>query len=72
MVNLHLGGVVMANQHTENHNQAFSMPGALRMNHRFENVVSHSNQEMDNAQVTPIPWKAIHRANLRHLARRST
>lgn len=62
----------MANQHTENHNEAFSMPGALKANRRFESVVSQRNEEMDNAEWTPIPWKAYHRVNLRHTTRHSS
>lgn len=61
----------MSNQHTENHNEAFTISGSLRNNHHFEAVVSERNRVVDDAAIVPIPWKQIHRANVPHLARHS-
>ncbi|MCF8566953.1 hypothetical protein LLE49_19725 [Alicyclobacillus tolerans] len=61
----------MSNQHTVHHNEFFAFTGALRGNPHFESVVSERNRIIDDAQITPIPWKQIHRANVPHLARHS-
>jgi hypothetical protein len=62
----------MSNQHTENHNEAFTFAGALRANHVYESIVNEHMKAFDNAAITPIPWKQYHRANVPHLGRRST
>ncbi|WP_067932882.1 hypothetical protein [Alicyclobacillus kakegawensis] len=61
----------MTNQHTDNHNDAFTFHGALRRNGVTEGIVERRGRVMDEAALTPIPWKQIHRANVPHLARRS-
>lgn len=61
----------MTNQHTENHNEAFSFVGALKSNPKFEAVVSERNRKIDDAVIVPVPWKQYHRANIRHLERHS-
>ncbi|MBX6353480.1 MAG: hypothetical protein IRZ10_09100 [Thermoflavifilum sp.] len=61
----------MSGQHTENHNPAFTFFGALRSGERYEAVVQERNRRMDDAALTPIPWKQYHRANVPHLARHS-
>ncbi|MCL6637633.1 MAG: hypothetical protein K6T26_06775 [Alicyclobacillus sp.] len=61
----------MSNQHTVNHNPAFTFEGSLRHNKQYLAVVEQRDRMMDQAALTPIPWKQIHRANVPHLARRS-
>lgn len=65
------GVACMANQHTENHNSAFTFYGALRANDFYEGIVEQRNLKFDNSIIVPIPWKQIHRANVPHLARHS-
>jgi hypothetical protein len=61
----------MSNQHTEHHNPAFTFLGALQSNDSYEAVVQERNRRIDDAILTPIPWKQYHRANVPHLARHS-
>jgi hypothetical protein len=61
----------MSNQHTDNHNDALTFYGALLDNDVNEGIVDRRNRVMDEAALTPIPWKQIHRANVPHLSRRS-
>ncbi|GGJ13387.1 hypothetical protein GCM10010885_23330 [Alicyclobacillus cellulosilyticus] len=61
----------MSNQHTANHNDALTMVGALQRNGEYESVIQYRNRIIDDTVIVPIPWKAVHRANVRHLVRRS-
>ncbi|MBX5436773.1 MAG: hypothetical protein IRZ33_06095 [Alicyclobacillaceae bacterium] len=61
----------MSNQHTVNHNDAFTFVGAYGENRWYDSVVQARDRVMDEARLTPIPWKQIHRANVPHLARHS-
>lgn len=59
----------MSNQHTVNHNEDLTLSSAVENNHFYEAVVSRRNRTVDDAVITPIPWKQIHRANVPHLTR---
>jgi len=61
----------MSNQHTENHNENFTLYGALKGNDTYEAVVDYRNLEFEHSKGFPIPWRQIHRANVPHLARHS-
>lgn len=67
-----MGVAYMSNQHTENHNEAFTFAGALRQNHVYESIVRERKTAIDNVFITPIPWVQYHRANVPHLGRHSS
>lgn len=60
----------MSNQHTENHNEHFTLYGALKNNDTAEAIVAHKRQEFVHSAGI-IPWMQYHRANVPHLARHS-
>ena len=61
----------MANQHTMNHNEAFTMRGAYLHNDFYEEVVKKRDALIDNAVLVKIPWLQYQRANIPHLTRYS-
>lgn len=61
----------MTNQHTKNHNDAFTLAGSYRNNAHFEAIVHERKRLIDNLLLTPIPWRQFHRANVPHLMRHS-
>lgn len=61
----------MSNQHTVNHNEAFTFSGAYHDNAYYEAIVKERDRLIDDAGLTIIPWKQYHRANVPHLARHS-
>ena len=69
--NMDWEGNNMANQHTKNHNEAFTLRGATLHNPQFEAVVKQRDVLIDNAGLDKIPWVQYHRANVPHLARQS-
>lgn len=65
------GVAYMSNEHTENHNDALTIFGALQSNDRYGAIVGRHDRAFHDAVITPIPWKQIHRANVPHLGRHS-
>lgn len=61
----------MANQHTMNHNEAFTFRGAALDNPHFEAIIKERDELFDNVKLVTIPWLQYHRANVPHLARHS-
>lgn len=61
----------MSNQHTINHNEAFTLSGSYKNNPHFEAIVQDRDLLIDNAAIAPVPWKQFHRANVPHLSRHS-